>query len=159
MLRRHLAVAHRLGGAAAPVFGAGDRQRRLGGDRSQREAVRRLADVAEKAERDPAGVELAIDFACRIVRPRRVGAKGEGELRLVDVEQLTRHHAPLAPPAVRIDERGPVGRREGEQRRRLVGATRAPRILDAGEQQPRVALERIGDGLDQRRRQRPAGGG
>src|SRR5208282_6240434 len=44
-------------------------------------------------------------------------------------------------------------------RRRLVGAVRTPRLLDAGEQETGIALERRRNSIEQRRAQRPVRGG
>ena len=153
--RRLVGLAHRLGGAAAPILGPGDRQRRVGGDCGEGEMLGRLGRVAEEAQGDPAGVELAIDFARRLLGRRRPDAEVERQPRLVEIEELARHHAPLVPPAVRIDERVAVGRREAEQGRRLVGPAGAPRVLDAGEEKSRIALQRVRRRDDERRGQRP----
>ena len=159
MLRRLLGLAQRLGRPSAPVFGARDRQRRLGGDRGLGEALRRLPRVAEEAQRDPAGVERAVDLVRRIGRGRGLDAQVERQPRLVEVEKLARHHPPLAPPAVGIDERVAVGGRKRQEGRGLVGAAGATRVLDSCEEKPGIGPERLGNRPDQGGRQGAARGG
>ena len=104
-------------------------------------------------------MEGGVDLVGGIARPDRVVANFEREARLVEIEQLARHHPPFAPPTVRIDQSRAIARREIEQHRRLIGAVRAPGVLNAREQEAWIVPERRGNREGERRRQRPARGG
>ena len=75
--------------------------------RRGRSACAASRSVVEEAQRDPAGVEMRRRpalWTSRAARPgRRVRRRASGSF---EVEQLARDHAPLAPPLVRIDQRG-----------------------------------------------------
>ena len=153
---RVIGVAQRLRGPTPPIGGARDGDRRLGRLGGALEAFLGGARIAEETQRDPAGVEGGVDLVGGIVRPDCLVAKLEGESRLIEIEQLARDHPPFAPPPAGIDQRRAIARRELEQRRRLIGAVRAPGVLDAGELETGIIPERWRDRQRQRRRQRPA---
>ena len=146
-----LGVAHGLGGSALPIGGAGDGQGILGGLGRKRKALRRRRRVVKKAQGDPAGVERGVDLSLGRVGPDRLVADFKRKSRLVEVEERAGDHLPLAPPSVRIDERGAIVRREAQQDRRLVDASRAPGVLDPGEQEAGIVAQSRRNRLDERR--------
>ena len=97
------------GGAALPIGGARDRQRRLSDRRCACEMTGGALGVVKEAQGDPAGVKFRVD-------PRgdrdggMVGAERLGVFVAAAVEQAARHHPPLLPPAVAIDEGGAARR-------------------------------------------------
>ena len=88
--------------------------------------------------------------------PHGLVADVKSQLRLIEIEQRAGDHPPLAPPPVRIDERGASRGRKAQQDRRLVDAPCAASVLDPGEQKARIVAERRRNRLDQRRAHRRA---
>ena len=147
-----LGIAHSLGGSPLPIGGAGDGQGIFGSLGGERKALRGRRRVVEEAQGDPAGVEGGVDLSLgRIVGRTGLVADFKRKLRLVEVEQRAGDHLPLAPPSIRIDERGAIVRREAQQDRRLVDAPRAAGVLDPGEQETGIVAQRRRNRLDERR--------
>ncbi len=146
-----LGLTHGLGGSPLPIAGPGDGQGIFGGLGGQRKALRGRWRIVQEAQGDPAGVEGGVDLSLGGVGPYGLVADFERKSRLVEVEQRTGDHLPLAPPSVPIDERGAITRGEAQQDRRLVDAPGAPRVLDPGEEESGVVAQRGRNGLDEPR--------
>ena len=96
-------------------------------------------------------MEGRVDLSLGRVRPDRLVADFKRKPRLVEVEQRAGDHLPLAPPSIRIDERGAIVRREAQQDRRLVDTARAASVLDPGEQETGIVAQGRRNRLDERR--------
>ena len=149
-------MAHGLGGSALPIGGACKGQGIFGSLGRARKALSGRRRVAEEAQGDPAGVEGGVDLSLRRIRPAGLVANFEGKSRLVEVEQRAGDHLPLAPPSIRIDERGAIVRREAQQDRRFVDTAGAAGVLDPGEQETGIIAQFRRNRLDEPRAHRRA---
>ena len=111
--------------------------------------------VVEETQRDPAGMEGGVDMGGH-GGGRRAGAELIGVFEIAAIEPFARHHAPLRPPFVGIDQLGGIMGRQRQPGRGVGRAVGAPRVLHAGEQQAWVGLQRGGHGGDGARRKRAA---
>ena len=134
-------VAHSLGGSPLPIRGSGHGQGILGGLRRQRKPIRGRGRVIKEAQGDPAGVKGCVDLSLGRIGPDGLIADLKSKPRLVEVEQRASDHLPLAPPSIRIDDRGAIVRREAQQNRRFVDAPCPPRVLDPGEQETGIVAQ------------------
>ena len=146
-----IGIAHGLGGSPLPIGGSGDGQGILGGLGRKREALSGRRSVIKEAQGDPAGVEGRVDLSLGRIGPDSLVADFERKLRLVEIEQRAGDHLALAPPSLRIDDRGAIVRREAQHDRRLVDAPHATRVLDPGEQETGIVAQRRRNRLDQPR--------
>ena len=86
-------------------------------------------------------MEGGVDLSLGRVGPDGLVADFKSKSRLVEVEERAGDHLPLAPPSIRIDERGAIVRREAQHDRRLVDAPGAARVLDPGEQETGIVAQ------------------
>ena len=86
-------------------------------------------------------MEGGVDLSLGRIGPDGLVADFKRKSRLVEVEERAGDHLPLAPPSIRIDERGAIVRREAQHDRRLVDAARAAGVLDPGEQKTGIVAQ------------------
>ena len=86
-------------------------------------------------------MEGRVDLSLGRIGPDGLVADLERKSRLVEVEQRTGDHLPLAPPSIRIDDPDAIVWREAQHDRRLVDAPRATRVLDPGEQETGIVAQ------------------